>query len=93
MTKKSPTKKTAKTSMEIEVFEKKYQRHIEMMTESILDTKTNINDKIMKMSMIRLMMMLHMYQHLKRVLNLLTSMTKNKTNKSVKKIDWSKLGL
>ena len=45
MTKKLPTKKTAKTSMEIEVFEKKYQRHIEMMTESILDTKTNINDK------------------------------------------------
>ena len=45
MTKKSLTKKTAQTSMEIEVFEKKYQRHIEMMTESILDTKTNINDK------------------------------------------------
>jgi len=41
MTKKT----TTKAKMEIDLFEKKYRKQIEMMTESILDTLTNLNDK------------------------------------------------
>ena len=41
MTKKT----TTKAKMEIDLFEKKYRKQIEMMTESILDTSTNLNDK------------------------------------------------
>ena len=40
MTKKT----TTKAKMEIDLFEKKYKKQIEMMTESILDTLTSLND-------------------------------------------------
>jgi hypothetical protein len=44
MTKKTTSKKPTKSSMEIELFEKKYHKQIELMTESILDTLTTLND-------------------------------------------------
>jgi DNA-binding transcriptional regulator GbsR (MarR family) len=34
-----------KTKMEIDLFEKKYKKQIEMMTENILDALTDLNDK------------------------------------------------
>ena len=45
MTKKTNIKKPTKSSMEIDVFEKKYRKQIELMTESILDTLPELNDK------------------------------------------------
>ena len=45
MTKKTNIKKPTKSSMEIDTFEKKYRKQIELMTESILDTLPELNDK------------------------------------------------
>ena len=44
MTKKTTNKKPAKSSMEIDLFERKYRKQIEIMTEAILDRLEKLDD-------------------------------------------------